>query len=77
VTGSLPPYIELMRVTQIRSRKRRVVLVAVLILGGVVIDLLFAAHPSVSVGLLLGAVAIVEVLFLTRRVWLRRSGEPR
>ncbi len=66
-----------MRLARLRYRKRRVALVAVLIVAGVVIDLVFAAHPTLSVGLLLGAVAIVEVLFLTRRRWLRRSGEPR
>lgn len=70
-------YIELV-LFRIRSRRRRVAVVVALIVVGVLIDLRFAAHPAVSIGLL----AVFVVVFVLVRVRMlgrvgRRRGGPR
>jgi hypothetical protein len=48
----------------IRSRRHRIALVVAIILAGVVIDLLFSAHPALSIGILLAGTALVVMVRL-------------
>jgi hypothetical protein len=57
----------------LRSRKHRLVVVAILVLAVVVIDLLFSAHPALSIGILLAATALVVMA----RTMLGRAGTRR
>ncbi len=53
---------------RIRGRRRRVAVVVALIVVGVLIDLRFATHPVLSIGLL----AAFVVVFVAVRVWMWR-----
>lgn len=53
---------------RIRGRRRRVAVVVALIVVGVLIDLRFATHPALSIGLL----AAFVVVFVAVRVWMWR-----
>jgi hypothetical protein len=53
---------------RIHSRRGRIAVVVALIVVGVLIDLRFATHPAVSIGLL----AAFVVVFVAVRLWMRR-----
>jgi hypothetical protein len=65
------PYIEFM-FRHTRSRQLRIALAVLVILGGVLIDLRFAAHPALFIALLLAAAALLVIGGLL----LHRRGQP-
>jgi hypothetical protein len=72
-----PPYWDSCAISAAASSS--VALAVVLILGGVAIDLLFSAHPALSMGLLLSVAALIALvgLLMHGRVWPRRFDKRR
>jgi hypothetical protein len=60
---------------RISGNRPRAALAVLLVLAGVLIDLRFAAHPALSIGLLLAAAAVIAIMSLLssyREVPMRR-----
>jgi peptidoglycan/LPS O-acetylase OafA/YrhL len=56
-------------IRRIRDRRIRAALAVAVILAGVVIDLLFSAHPAVSIGIL----GVAALIFVVRVVMVGRA----
>jgi hypothetical protein len=57
----------MLRHVRLRRLRRGLVIALVLVLAGVVVNLLFSATPALSVGLLLGAAALITLALLLMR----------